>query len=371
VPGREIYDGRNGSSRYLTVTGDRIAGASDLQAGPQAQASLNAFVGKWFPEESERVAIACAARPDEQSPLDDEQVLRTMFDAKGGAKWRQLFEGDHSDYPSRSEADLALCGKLRFYTRGACAQIDRLFRRSGLMRSKWDERHGSQTYGQGTVAKAIARGGPIYTPRDLGDGAKVRDAWQRKAFARIPVWVFVKLGGAGELACRVYGIIASYANVKTGEAWPSVGTIAAHLRVSERRVKLALATLKAAELVTSTRRPRQSSLYRLALRVPEAITPYAARLGASKVSELGHLGCLSHGTVTYQEPTIIVTGEKIAKRYETKEAQQERDGVTFPEPCIPLRPSARRLRDEMLGGPVGQFFVGDSGETATRADRAM
>jgi hypothetical protein len=34
------------------------------------------------------------------------------------------------------------------------AQLDRLFRRSGLMRDKWDDKHGATTYGERTIAKA-------------------------------------------------------------------------------------------------------------------------------------------------------------------------------------------------------------------------
>jgi putative DNA primase/helicase len=49
-----------------------------------------------------------------------------------------------------------LCSLLAFWTRGAAERIDRLFRRSGLFREKWDERHGAHTYGELTITKAIA-----------------------------------------------------------------------------------------------------------------------------------------------------------------------------------------------------------------------
>ncbi len=59
-------------------------------------------------------------------------------------------------YSSQSEADLALCSILAFWTGKDSEWIDRLFRKSGLMRGKWDEYRGDQTYGQLTIAKAIA-----------------------------------------------------------------------------------------------------------------------------------------------------------------------------------------------------------------------
>src|SRR5262249_7028533 len=42
---------------------------------------------------------------------------------------------------------------------------DRLFRQSGLMRDKWDEQRGAQTYGARTIAEALARQEQHYTPR--------------------------------------------------------------------------------------------------------------------------------------------------------------------------------------------------------------
>ena len=59
-------------------------------------------------------------------------------------------------YPSASEADLGLCKILAFWTGNDAERIDRLFRRSGLMRNKWDEYRGAQTYGEMSIAKAIA-----------------------------------------------------------------------------------------------------------------------------------------------------------------------------------------------------------------------
>jgi hypothetical protein len=222
--------------------------------------------------------------------------------------------------------------------------MDRLFCRSGLMRAKWDKRHGAQTYGEGTIAKAIAQGGPFYTPRDRSTDAAARDAWERKAWSMTPAWVHVRLGGVGELACRVYGIIACYAS-KKGEAWPAVERIASTLRVSERRVKSAIAKLKAAGLLTSTPRPCTSSLYRLTLTVPETITPYVMRVAAPRMTESGHLGCRSHGRVTNQEPTIVDTGEALmAALSDTKPLVQK--GPSFSDACIQQNRGARRPRDE-------------------------
>ena len=56
--------------------------------------------------------------------------------------------------------------------------MDRLFRRSGLMRPKWDERRGDRTYGARTLARALAGGGDVYAPparvRTRGDFSRTR-----------------------------------------------------------------------------------------------------------------------------------------------------------------------------------------------------
>ena len=88
----------------------------------------------------------------------DEAILTQMREAENGDKFVALFDRGEweQDYESQSEADLALVGILRFWvwTIGGAAAIDSYFRESRLMRDKWDERHGKQTYGEITIATA-------------------------------------------------------------------------------------------------------------------------------------------------------------------------------------------------------------------------
>jgi hypothetical protein len=67
-----------------------------------------------------------------------------------------LWQGDTSGYASASEADLALCGMLAFWCGRDIGQMDRLFRKSGLMRDKWNRPQSGSTYGMITIEKAIA-----------------------------------------------------------------------------------------------------------------------------------------------------------------------------------------------------------------------
>ena len=92
--------------------------------------------------------------------MDDDQIITKCQQAKNADKFQALYNGDITGYPSQSEADLALCSILAFNTRNY-AQIDRLFRHSGLYRDKWDKFHGKYTYGSMTIQKAIVETTPV------------------------------------------------------------------------------------------------------------------------------------------------------------------------------------------------------------------
>lgn len=87
--------------------------------------------------------------------LEDEDILEKAFNAKNGEKFTRLWDGTWNNYPSDSEADAALCCELAYWTRDP-SQIDRLFRRSGLYRPKWDESRGVETYGAITISNALS-----------------------------------------------------------------------------------------------------------------------------------------------------------------------------------------------------------------------
>jgi primase-polymerase (primpol)-like protein len=144
----EMYE----SGRYLTVTGQQY------QKSPRTikyrQDAIEALHKRVFTE---------APRPERSEKnlrleLNDSDLLKKAIAARNGIKIKALYDGSISSYPSRSEADLALCSGLAFYTSDP-AQLDRLFRSSGLFRDKWDQRHhgDGRTYGEGTISKALGQ----------------------------------------------------------------------------------------------------------------------------------------------------------------------------------------------------------------------
>lgn len=153
----EMYQSR----RYFTLTGNHLEGTpAEIR---ERQDVLERLYNKYL------------VTPKAESPthkprpidLDDETLVERAKRAENGDKFSRLWNGDTSDYAGDdSRADLALCGQLAFWTDGDTERIDRLFRSSGLIRPKWDERRGHLTYGQRTVAKALEGKTEFYRPGD-------------------------------------------------------------------------------------------------------------------------------------------------------------------------------------------------------------
>lgn len=87
--------------------------------------------------------------------LSTDEIITKMFASDSGVKIKHLMDGEY-DYNSQSEADIALCNYLAFWTNKDAAKMDTIFRQSKLMRDKWDKKDGATTYGQRTINKAIA-----------------------------------------------------------------------------------------------------------------------------------------------------------------------------------------------------------------------
>jgi primase-polymerase (primpol)-like protein len=157
----EMYE----SGRYFTVTGERWQKKPSEAAN--IQVSLDAFHAEVFGQpkaspskKSKRAAndpSMAPALPAKAPPLADAEVLAAMLASRDAAGCKQLQEGNWSalGYPSQSEADLAWAGMLARHTGAQPEQIDRMFRASGMMRDKWDEQRGAQTYGELTIAKVL------------------------------------------------------------------------------------------------------------------------------------------------------------------------------------------------------------------------
>jgi len=118
--------------------------------------------------------------------LSDQEIINLASkQRRSGPKFQSLWAGDwNSHFNSASEADSSVVFTLAFYTKDP-QQIDRIFRQSGLMRAKWDEKHGNESYGQTTIAKALSKVTKQYKPPEKKSRAS-RPSGPTPANANLP-----------------------------------------------------------------------------------------------------------------------------------------------------------------------------------------
>lgn len=148
--GIEMYD----NGRYFTITGQVYGEAKPIAERTEiARRIYDKYLARNRREDVNK-GYLCS-----YDGIDDSELLERMFNSQHGAEIRALFNGDTSAYgDDESRADLALCSYLAFWTNNDTVRIDNLFRQSSLMRKKWDEKRGAQTYGELTISKALIDG---------------------------------------------------------------------------------------------------------------------------------------------------------------------------------------------------------------------
>lgn len=159
--GVEMYS----SGRYFICTGnlynDKYREIKDCTE------SIKVLHSKYLPSETPKV------EPIERVELvqmDDYEVVDKARNSKSGNLFSILYSGNWEGvYSSQSEADLALCNQLAFWTQRNAEQMDRIFKASGLYRKKWNEKRGNKTYGEITIAKAILNCTEVYQPKKHDD----------------------------------------------------------------------------------------------------------------------------------------------------------------------------------------------------------
>ncbi|MGL4249146.1 MAG: DUF5906 domain-containing protein, partial [Aeromonas sp.] len=164
--GMECYTGK----RFIALTGTSASG----DAAARFDTQFDAVVTKYFSADVQPLSPQSwtTTHCDGSFPIDDDDRLiakaldttsaASVFTCK--ASFRDLWERNVSvladTYPDEvrefdaSSADAALAQHLAFWTGNNCERIERLMRRSGLVRPKWDKH---KSYVQRTVCNAVAR----------------------------------------------------------------------------------------------------------------------------------------------------------------------------------------------------------------------
>jgi hypothetical protein len=161
----EIFDGMTKEGKpggkYLTITGCRLK-STPKEICERQQAVTEVYLRELkrkrdpkdpWAEQSECVPKENATPKPSITDLTDDEIIEQAGEARNGGKFKQLWNGDFSGYPSASEGVSALCYHLAFWSRDP-KQIDRLFRRSGLYRDHWRDQKWERL-GNGTIQRAL------------------------------------------------------------------------------------------------------------------------------------------------------------------------------------------------------------------------
>lgn len=150
------------SGRYFICTGnlynDKYKDIKDCTE------SIKYLHGKYLPSKNPTL------KEFVEIDMSDQEIIDKARGCKSGLYFQALYDGQwQGAYQSQSEADLALCNHLAFWTQRNEVQMDRIFRSSGLMRPKWNEKRGTNTYGQNTISKACLNCLDVYDPEKYPD----------------------------------------------------------------------------------------------------------------------------------------------------------------------------------------------------------
>lgn len=168
--------------RFVALTGINAIGDATTDHTEQ----LKWLVSNYFPlKESCDITPQLSNNgpvPEWKGPDDDEELLKKMLNSKSAAgvfgdratiqdlwtanedKLGDFFPDPNGIRPfDWSKADAALMSHLAFWTGKDTARMDRLFRLSGLMRDKWDDR--GEYYKGRTISLAVKNCNAVYGER--------------------------------------------------------------------------------------------------------------------------------------------------------------------------------------------------------------
>jgi primase-polymerase (primpol)-like protein len=139
------------TNRYMTYTGNVVNNRDVEDRTPQLLTILDKYMKYEKPSKPSKVSggFSKGSVPTAQS------VIILAQSAKNGKSFNDLFMcGDLRKYNGdESSGDMALCQLLAFWCGNNPSLIDEIFRKSALMREKWER----EDYRASTIGKAIAQ----------------------------------------------------------------------------------------------------------------------------------------------------------------------------------------------------------------------
>ena len=211
------------SGRYFIMTG-KLYNPNYTEIKDCTE-SIKLLHNKYLYTEKPQVAPRVIQKLD----MDDNEIIDKARNCRTGSLFQLLYSGNWQGvYNSQSEADLALCNHLAFWTQKDATQIDRIFRTSGLYRDKWDSKRGAYTYGETTIQKAITNCVEVYEPKYESDDTSLAVGVFRSGDSKLDfpknVYDMTDTGNAQRLRNKYVGNIKySYIQKEwyywTGKVW--------------------------------------------------------------------------------------------------------------------------------------------------------
>lgn len=145
----EVYDDR----RFMSMTGDLYGSAPKAINPPSAE--LNSLLKSYLAK------VQSYAAPSIPLGMDDNALIDKIRNSKVGQEFDALMRGENlcNDH---SVSDFKLCNMLAFFSGGDAAQVERIFRSSGLYRPQKGD-----AYARRTAEKACATLSKRYDPSAL------------------------------------------------------------------------------------------------------------------------------------------------------------------------------------------------------------
>lgn len=170
----EIYT----SGRFFTMTGNHIGGythiTDDTDYG-KIKFLHNKYIAKSEPVEQKKMHTV------EGNDLSEDEIIQIALNSKNGIRFKLFMDGGWEQfYHSASEADMAFCNDLAFWTSRDFYKMDSIYRRSSLFHDrksndlmKWDRKQNNSTYGEITLNKAIADCVNVFSPAPKEDDFQI------------------------------------------------------------------------------------------------------------------------------------------------------------------------------------------------------
>ena len=172
----EMYD----SGRFFTMTGNHLGDFYTIADDREAN-RINFLHAKYIGQDEIRIedlSETTTKREKAAHELSVDEIIDVMMRSKKAQQYQFIFEGGWEDiFPNahdHSAVDLSFANDLAFYTAGDFQKMDEIFRKTTLMRDKWDEMRGEVTYGQMTLDKAIGDMTDFYQPQGTGFQLKIK-----------------------------------------------------------------------------------------------------------------------------------------------------------------------------------------------------